>query len=357
MRRRSGWVILFLGLLGVSASARAAKEATRTVEVLSKVYTIDRKYPSMKGPQSTQSFWPADRKTPELLWITGYRAVVVGPKDTAPVSQEFMCHSNLDYYDAGRHNVLFGRNVSNRLFTLSQGEVSVDFPKGFGIPILSTEALSLTTQVLNHNIENETFHVRHKVEVEYVRDRDLKAPFKPLFTRGAYGLALLKGRDGYYGIDKPDETVHEADCLPGQNADQHIYHDTFAREFTGHWVVKPGREVRRTLATRLMDLPFDCTVHYIAVHLHPFAESLELRDLTTGKSLFKSRARGFKDKIGISRVDRYSSQRGIPVFKDHDYEIVSVYNNTTGVDQDAMAVMYLYLLDREFRRPAPEALK
>jgi hypothetical protein len=28
-----------------------------------------------------------------------------------------------------------------------------------------------------------------------------------------------------------------------------------------------------------MNLPFDTTVHYVAAHLHPCVESLELRDL------------------------------------------------------------------------------
>ena len=39
---------------------------------------------------------------------------------------------------------------------------------------------------------------------------------------------------------------------------------------------------------------------------------------------------------------------GIPVYADHQYEQVSVYDNTSGEPQDAMAVMYLYLLDKEF---------
>jgi len=31
------------------------------------------------------------------------------------------------------------------------------------------------------------------------------------------------------------------------------------------------------------------------------------------------------------------------------YEFLSVYNNTTSSDPDTMAVMYLYVLDKEFR--------
>jgi len=37
-----------------------------------------------------------------------------------------------------------------------------------------------------------------------------------------------------------------------------------------------------------MNLRFDTTLHYIAVHLHPFAEFLELRDLTADKSILKA---------------------------------------------------------------------
>jgi len=80
-------------------------------------------------------------------------------------------------------------------------------------------------------------------------------------------------------------------------------------------------------------------------------ESLELRDLTAGKSLFLSKARASSGKIGIDQVDYYSSPEGIPLYKDHEYELVSVYNNTSGEDQDSMAVFYMYLLDKEYKRP------
>ncbi len=40
------------------------------------------------------------------------------------------------------------------------------------------------------------------------------------------------------------------------------------------------------------------------------------------------------------------------MFKDHNYELITVYNNTTEEKQDSMAVMFLYLLDKEFRREA-----
>jgi hypothetical protein len=138
---------------------------------------------------------------------------------------------------------------------------------------------------------------------------------------------------------------------PG-NGPTGIYKDSLGRNFSGHWAVKPGKEIRHTVANPLMNLSFDTTIHFIAIHLHPFAESLELRDLTTGETLFKSHAQGPEEGIGLDQVDYYASKEGIPVYKNHDYELVSVYNNTTGVDQDAMATMFFYMLDKEFQKPA-----
>ncbi len=69
-------------------------------------------------------------------------------------------------------------------------------------------------------------------------------------------------------------------------------------------MVKPGREVNHTLVTEIMKLPYDTTLHYVAVHLHPFAESLELLDLTAGESVFKSRVKELDGRNGIERVDR-----------------------------------------------------
>jgi hypothetical protein len=126
--------------------------------------------------------------------------------------------------------------------------------------------------------------------------------------------------------------------------------DALGRKFTGHWVVPPGREERRTLVNELLAIPYDTTIHYIGVHLHPFAESLELRDLTTGETLYRARARGPDAGIGLAHVEHYASAEGIPLYADHDYEMVSVYDNTSGEDQDAMATFFIYLRDPEAER-------
>ncbi|NJL65939.1 MAG: hypothetical protein HC894_02115 [Microcoleus sp. SM1_3_4] len=343
--------------------AEGAPTAPRlTTTVLSQLYTIDRKYRSMSGPWSQEKVLLERSERPELLWITGYRAEMVAADGTTAQPAELMCHSNLDV-DVARHLETMGSDpgFSQRLFTLSQGQLDVRFPDGFGIPILSDEALDLTTQVLNLNHEGSALEVRHKVTIEYVRERELDQPMKALFPTAAYGLALLAdaeagedgARGGYFGVENPDQQTQGPGCLVGNSASDHSYHDGMGREFTGHWVVPPGRQVNRTLVTHLMRLPYPTRIHYIAVHLHPFAQSLELRDLTTGESLFTSQARNLDDRIGLAKVDALASAEGIAVYPDHEYELVSVYDNTSGEPQDSMAVMYLYLRDLAAEKRLP----
>jgi hypothetical protein len=68
--------------------------------------------------------------------------------------------------------------------------------------------------------------------------------------------------------------------------------------------------------------------------------------------VFSSRARSFDDLIGLAHVESFSSPEGIPLFKDHEYELVSVYDNTSGVPQDSMAVVNLYMADRAYQGPS-----
>ena len=319
--------------------------------MLSPVYDVDKKYKSMMGPQSTTSIELGDPKKKELVWITGYEATMVGADGKSSMPQDFMCHSNLDLDPALHAKSLDAQGaISGRLFTLSQGQFRIAFPTGFGIPIVSSEPLSLTTQVLNLNVEKpKNLKVRHKVAVRYAKDSEVDGEMKPLFQKSAYGLALIEGPDGHFGKDPGDG--HGEGCLARENASEHEYDDDKGRRFTGHWVVKPGREENRTAVTKLLSLPYDTTAHYIAVHLHPFAESLELIDTTAKKTVFKSRARNYANKIGLEHVDYYASVEGIEFHDDHEYELVSVYNNTTKQPQDSMAVMYVYFLDKGFEKP------
>ncbi len=345
-------ILAAVGVYAFFIAPQASSGIEKEYTLISPVYHVDKIFRSMKGPSSTNKFNFPGIEDNEIVWITGFKAVMVGEDGKTPVSQEFMCHSNLDM-DVRQHKKLVGwekTSTSSRLFTLSQGQYEIEFPEGYGIPLFGKEKLNLTTQVLNLNDKENKHDVRHQITVKYIRDKDLKEPLKPLVQTGAVAVKLLDGEDGYFNLKNPNEDLHGSSCLAGESASGHTYNDKFGRTFTGHWVVEPGIEKNKTNVTKFININYDTTIHYIAVHLHPFAESLKLVDITTGETLFESKVRAPEDKIGIEYVDYFESEEGIPVYKDHQYQLVSVYNNTSDEPQDSMAVMYLYVLDKEFNR-------
>ena len=320
-------------------------------EILGPVLTLDRIYPSMKGPFATHGFSFEGSDEGELLWMTGYDAVMVAADGSTPMSQQFMCHSNLDFTPREHfENFRTWHSPSgSRAFSLAQGQLSIQLPEGFGVPVMSDEKVKVVVQALNHNVVDETIEVRHRIRIRYLRDRDLEAPVIPLHPLAAFTLKLVDGPDGYFGLStqEVDPEKHGASCEVSVDAVKenggHLNVDPFGRKFTGHWPLPPGREVSHTLVTKLLNLKYDTSIHYVAAHLHPFAESVELRDLTTGETVYRSQARQTELGVGLSDVDYFSSREGLPLYKDHQYQVISVYDNTSGVPQDAMATLFLYV--------------
>lgn len=363
-------LILSVGILiaGCGNGDTNTDDATQTSEVsqedivkkltlVSPIYTIDKKYKSMKGPYSVKTFTLGDDEEQEIVWVKSMTAEVLSEDGQKVLSDEFMCHANLDF-TSRRQRELFGneaRGPYNRLFTLSQGQTQIKFPEGFGIPMLSDTKIELTTQVLNHNeVENLPINVRQKITIEYVRDKDLKEPLTPLYRQdGAYILVSMTGEPAIFNVENPLDVHSGASCMPGENAGTDVYRDKFGRMFSGHWAVKPGKEENHTVITENMSVPYDTEIHAIGVHLHPFAESLILKDLTTDKVIYKSEPTQKTGAVGLANVPYYSDQEGIPLYKDHEYSMISVYNNTTPDDHDAMAVFGIYAIDHDFN-PSPK---
>lgn len=350
---------LFLGLL-LALPLGAAQIETK--QVLSKTYTIDRKYRSMEGPASNDRIYLGDPSKPELLWIVGVKTEMVGEDGKTPQLPELMCHVNVDL-DAAKHQALFKfkRPAATRLITLSQGMLGAELPRGYGFPIASNEPLVLFTQVLNHNIEKpNNIKVRHRITFEYVRDKDLAAPLKPLFNLGASGMVVLnEANAAIQAVDAGG--AHGASCLlapraPNATGAAADYTDPAGRKLTGHWVVPPGHQENHSDITWFMNLQYDTSIHFAAVHLHPFARSLTLRDVTTGQTVFIAKAENPRKGVGLDRVDTIVSERGMPIFKNHKYELVSVYDNPTKENADSMASIFLGLEDPEFVRPTPAQL-
>ena len=54
-----------------------------------------------------------------------------------------------------------------------------------------------------------------------------------------------------------------------------------------------------------------------------------------------------QEKIGLSKIDAFSSESGVWMYKNHEYEIVMDVDNTTTKEQDMMGSMFLFFYDKE----------
>src|SRR5690606_15460485 len=134
-------------------------------------------------------------------------------------------------------------------------------------------------------------------------------------------------------------------ATPGMAKSGREYVDSLGQRFSGHWIVPPGKHRVRTVVTKWLNLTRDTYVHYIGVHVHPFAQRITLRDMTTGEDVFSSEVTPLEGRVGIAKVSEYSSREGLRLYKDHHYELIADYNNPTSRDADAMAVLFMYARD------------
>ncbi len=372
--------VLFAIIATLIAATCLAASPEQSKQFISPVYTIDKIYHSMEGPSSVERVYLGDPAAPaELLWVTGIRTEMVDADGKTPQLPELMCHVNVDL-DPSKHQALFGfrRPTAARLMTLSQGMLTAKVPDGFGFPLASNEPLLLFTQVLNLNIEKpQNLKVRHRVTIDYVRARDLTSPIKPLFNVGASGmvqlddnpLALAHSMASMPSMasmaSTPADAGHDMSgnmsCLIGARAPQASstsadYVDPQGRKMTGHWIVPPGKQVNHSDISWFMNLQFDTKLHYAAVHLHPFARSLEMRDMTTGKTVFLAKTENPPNGVGLLHVDEFTSTEGVPLLHAHKYSLISTYDNPTKTNANSMASVFLGLDDPELAVPTSDQL-
>jgi cyclophilin family peptidyl-prolyl cis-trans isomerase len=319
----------------VAISDRVEPSGRQVRTVLFRDLHIEGLYPSMHGPWSQKAFKLAP--TSPRVWLTGYRAEVL-EGGTGRASQEFMCHTNLDLI--GTASAPPGMREARAQLSISQGQTELRFPRGFGLPLANDEnrEVRLTAMVLNSNYPDLDKKLDFRSTIRYLDDQTArKERLKPLFQTSVYTVCPTEP-----ARDPNDPTPV---CEPATPWEVHA--GPYARRQTGHWIVPPGRQEITHDVTAQLDLPYDTTVHYIWVHLHPYGQRMELRDTTTGKTVWSARARNHPSKAILLATDSYSSTEGIPLYKDHAYELTTVYDNSSGKRVTAMAAFWMYLRQRE----------
>ncbi len=346
-----------------------------------KIFTLDRVYKSMFGPRDRDRLKLLETPEPEVLWVTAISSAMVGRDGETPQSPEFFCHGAFSRLNSpeqtAARQALLGRRLgrARKMFTLVQGLLEIRFPEGFGMPVLSNDEFVLTAMAMNPIERPEPVQVGVDSRIEFVRESDAAGEMKPLYLvplitkvpvldnrphdshglihEDATGHALTAGETPEHHGDGETCLSHDGDTEVARSVDrsstdvgQPLTVSDSGHELTGHWHVPPGHhEYRYEIEDLDRMIPWDTRAHYISAHLHPFGTSLELVDLTTGETVFRSVAENFPDRVALREITHYSSVEGKPIHRDHRYELIATYDNTTDADVDSMAVMYLYLAD------------
>ena len=359
--KRYSVLLAILGILVWPAAyslTRPDPERKTDLTLVSLPYRLDKIYRSMEGPMSIQSGirLATDQKS-AVQWLTGMEAEVVDATQEKPISQEFFCHSNLTFAEHGgrtidQYNQQFGgkTHLDWRLFTLVPGRLSIELPPGFGVPIPADAPLDYVTMSLNLNEREQVMNVRMRTKLHTIAGDQPEAPNKALFRRSLY---VLQARGESAGMG-PGCTMKAgiqhvgAGCgeILKSNLPAGSMGEAPGEGLVNHWIVPPGHHFYTTEITPQLNLPFDTTIHYATIHVHPFARGMELRDLTTGIIIFRLNSHDWADRIGVEHVDEFKSSEGIPIFHDHRYQLTAEYDNTSDSKTDAMAILYLYLLDK-----------
>ncbi|OIQ40586.1 MAG: hypothetical protein BM563_02595 [Bacteroidetes bacterium MedPE-SWsnd-G1] len=332
-------VIHFLGL---TDNSWEVKVSNSQINLTSPTLVIDGIYKSMEGPHATTIFSINDSLI-KLVWINSFNVTALNTSESEILSNDFICHTNIDFYDGsyyGKWN-LHHRIGSHypRLTTMSNGIESYKFPKGFGFPIFTNEKLFTQTQVLNHNLKNKIFSVKHKIEIGFSPNYD---KMKPLRSKPIYIMLPYDSNNPYKG----STTEFPNSCIP-VTTKNHSYTDTEGQSYSGHWVIFKGKQTFKYDVSNQLELKDSTSLHHIATHLHPFAEKLSFFDATTNTIVYSSISMNYKDKVGLKNVSYFSDSIGVMLYPNHKYELILETNNTSNKNQDMMASMALFLYDKE----------
>lgn len=303
-------------------------------------FLIDGIYKSMEGPKAMQYF-NVNSKNNELLWMTGFEVKAIHTKSGNSISNDFICHMNIDYLEEEHHGKWRLDHRINRQYpraiSLSHGVECIKFPEGYGFPMFSYEPFFLTTQSLNHNVQDSVFQVKHEIHIAYSMDKNIK----PLRPKNIFMMLP-------FDKEHPEEMmVSDVDaCIPVETKN-HTYYDDNGQALSGHWKIFPGKQTFTCNVTQQLAVRDTVRVHQITPHLHPLAENFQLKDLTSGDIIYNCEVVNHNNTIGLTKTPVFLSQEGMLLYPTHQYELKLTTNNTTEENQDMMASMFLFFYDEE----------
>jgi hypothetical protein len=330
----------FLHKTGLVDNTWKIEKGKEEYKMLSPTFLVDNIYKSMEGPKASNPIMLSQDST--LIWITGFKVAAEEANSGKKMSNDFICHMNVDINDV-KYYAYFG--LENRigkqyprLTSLSHGMEAFEFPEGFGIPMKGSDLLFVTTQTLNHNIKDASFKVKHRVSIDYQKENTLK----PLMSKTAFIMLPYDQYDPYKSPIDPGADF----CIPVETKN-HSYEDGNGKKLSGHWVIPIGKNTYRSNINHQLEIQDSLRLHAAAIHVHPFATKIMLYNKTLQKPVFTSKITNHIKNIGLTEIENFTSTEGIWLYANQEYEIVLEVNNTSSENQDMMGSMFLFFYDLE----------
>lgn len=313
-------------------------------------FHVDKKYPSMTGPDKRERVTVGDRITEgDRVWVKSMRLDITNTDgDREPISH--LCHAwlsldkpgqSIDPAKAGGNVIERGRNFyleDTMNFTLSGSHREIKLPAGFAIPV-DRRALNATViaMVLNHDESAIGKNLLYTMTVQYMSDKDA----------AGMGIRPLKVISTF--IPTVDATPERAEipsemiCFSEYSQDM----KTRSHNNTAVFYVPPGEQEFRTTLEKQGLFRDGGTIHYMGIHMHAYGRSMALVDKTESRVLWKGMVNRESGKNNASEPDEwYASAKGITINPSHDYELVGTYFNDTDITiLDAMAMLRIYYAD------------
>jgi len=314
---------------------------------------------SMAAQASAESTIPDSNGVRRLFWLKGVKLELLDENDKVLPTAEFFCHLNIDV-DPKFRDAAFpeGEHCTNsRLFTLTQGQTEMMFPKGFGVPLASDEKLRCIFQAANRTtIEHR--RIKQRLTIFLIPDDQLIQPITALNWFTPYMTVVVdKNTQDASAREKMDcsmcASTSRGVAAPN-SVENSIESDRFGRRVSGHWVIPPGKNV---WTTKIRDYAFDDkprVAHFIWSHVHPLCTSFSLVELDDGarKDIATVHCKSkVNPGLQIEHIDLLSSVQGIRLEAHKPYELEIFYDNPTDQGQDSMATMGIFCENNDFARP------
>lgn len=135
---------------GILDSDWVVESKTNTYKMISPSFYIDGIYKSMEGPKATNYVQLTTDST--LVWITSFEVKALDSKTKQQISNDFICHMNVDFNDVNYYTNLglkdrIGQQYP-RMTSLSHGLEKFALPKGYGIPMKGNDYLFCNDSII-----------------------------------------------------------------------------------------------------------------------------------------------------------------------------------------------------------------